>query len=1543
MKKILYTTTVLVCLSGLVHAGVGAGPAVRGGLGAWALLLRADTPILEDVTSPGDPVQGVPNDGDWPGAESPPLAIDNNITTKYLHFKGETQATGFQVTPSKPGTYVSELTFTTANDAPDRDPVAFALYGSNTSINGPWTFIASGPIVDFDQDTPWPRFTQNATPIQFVNYSSYDHYQLLFTAVRNPWGANSMQIAEVEFLELPADGWPPQANAGQDRVLVLPNTTLTLDGSVEDRDTDPNQIILEWSLLSAPAGVEPGDVTFTPGTSVLKPVVELPGVAGEYVFQLTADDGDNQDSDTVRVTIVKSLCPVGDLNSNCVVEVGDLQILLSNWLRQSLYVDAGRGDLNGKDGVNLTDYSLMMQNWAQEGPSVVINEFLTLNKSKYPAEAGELWDEDNESSDWIELYNISGRTINLKGWYLTNDPQRLDLWEFPDVSLEPRAFLVVFASGKDRDDPDSELHTNFTLSVDGGFLAVVKPDAQTIVHHFDYTQQFGDVSYGLTAPDGTSSTTVTLLPEYAPAYALVPENGNLGLAWTGRDFDHSGWEQGTTGVGYDYPGLVGLDVTEMYGENQTVYVRIPFTVDDLSNLGNLTLSMKYDDGFIAYLNNGVPNIIAQANDPENPDWESGATQKHDDDQAVLPVDFLLPDEDFDYLQTGTNVLAIHGLNESLTSTDLLILPKLTATRQSAADLATLIEGFFPTPTPGQVNHSGVTHLGPAIRHVTENPTPPLENESLVITAQVSETFHPVGGVMLNYRIGFGPEINDVAMTDDGAGADAAAGDGIYTAVIPESAYIAGDMVRWYVTAVDTTAVETREPLFLLPDNSPEYFGTVVVNPAINTNLPVYQYFVQNVSAAGTRTGTRCSVFFLDEFYDNVFIRLRGANTTHGRKFEFNDGHHFLFDPDIPRVDEINLNEQGADSTTLRQTLAWETYVNADAPGCLSFLLHVRRNGYFHAVRIFVEQPDRDLLRRNDLDPDGALYKLYTDFTHGNISDEQVPRKKTRLDEDYSDLQALANGINPSNPNRFTYMFDNVNIPAIIEYWAATVIIHDNDQTHKNYYGYRDTRDPRNNPDGTNEWLYLPWDKDLTFGVTGIDNDYPGDIRSPSHPFYGCNEHQKIDYKWNGLIDALFDNPVTREMYLRRLRTLMDDLLQAPGTPADDLKFEKRIDELKAASQIELGGSTWNSNVEWIKSQYMVRRRQHLFVNHSIHNPGYDQNAGIPDSQVAHPTITIGAIEFNPASYNQDEEYIELVNPNAYAVDITGWTLDDAVEHTFPPGTVIPAGGSMYVSPDAFSFRNRSVSPKGGEQRFVQGNYQGHLSSWGETIRLLDAEGVEVDSLGYHGTPTDQQRYLRITEMMYHPSNPPSGSGYNDEDFEYVELQNIGSGPLSLDGVTFTDGIVYAIPAGTSLDAGEYLLLAKNPAALVSRYTIPGDVEVLGPYAGQLSNSGEVIKMEDYTNSTILDFEYKDGWYEITDGLGFSLTVCDPNGTDPNDWDEKDTWRASLAAGGSPGTDDSGFVLPPDAIRVNELLAHASLAEPTDWVEFYNTTTEPIHI
>ena len=148
--------------------------------------------------------------------------------------------------------------------------------------------------------------------------------------------------------------------------------------------------------------------------------------------------------------------------------------------------------------------------------------------------------------------------------------------------------------------------------------------------------------------------------------------------------------------------------------------------------------------------------------------------------------------------------------------------------------------------------------------------------------------------------------------------------------------------------------------------------------------------------------------------------------------------------------------------------------------------------------------------------------------------------------------------------------------------------------------------------------------------------------------------------------------------------------------------------------------------------------------------------------------------------------------------------------------------------------------------------------------------------------------LRVTEIMYHPEEP---------DAEFIELQNIGSDPLDLDMVSFTNGIDFTFPDMT-LAAGDYVLVVVDRSVFEAEYGL--GLAIAGEYAGRLDNGGERIRMEDVFGRPIQDFEYDDNWYPTTDGGGFSLTIVDPASDYPERWSSEAGWQPSAAEGGSPG-------------------------------------------
>ena len=127
-------------------------------------------------------------------------------------------------------------------------------------------------------------------------------------------------------------------------------------------------------------------------------------------------------------------------------------------------------------------------------------ELLSLSISEFQADNSlTIEDFDGDSSDWIEIHNGWEATIQLSGWYLTDDPDNLSKWEFPAVSLGADQYLTVFASGKDTYQL-GQVHTNFRLEAETGYLALVAPDGATVVTEYaDYPEQFEDLSYGITS------------------------------------------------------------------------------------------------------------------------------------------------------------------------------------------------------------------------------------------------------------------------------------------------------------------------------------------------------------------------------------------------------------------------------------------------------------------------------------------------------------------------------------------------------------------------------------------------------------------------------------------------------------------------------------------------------------------------------------------------------------------------------------------------------------------------------------------------------------------------------------------------------------------------------------------------------------------------------------------------------------------------------------------------------------------------------------
>ncbi|MHC4742982.1 MAG: lamin tail domain-containing protein [Planctomycetota bacterium] len=303
--------------------------------------------------------------------------------------------------------------------------------------------------------------------------------------------------------------------------------------------------------------------------------------------------------------------------------------------------------------------------------------------------------------DFIELYNPGDLPVDLSDLYLTDNPvthpakQKLG-----PLAFGPPGGFAVFEA----DDVNAPGHLNFKLSADGEILAIVDAELNEI-DKVIYGPQITDVAKGR-VPDGQKEidfctlptpgtpnpapeiTSTLLVPENADKRVLVPTY-DIGTSWRAdTDFNDASWTicTGSPGaVGYEispddpvnYADLITLDVHDsMRHQNPTCYIRIPFTLSVDPNLFNgLLLRMRFDDGFVAYLNG---TQVARYNFNADPNWHSNTVRDHDDENAVFFEDFDISAH-LRALRQGLNVLAIHGMNVHRSSFDFLISADLTAT------------------------------------------------------------------------------------------------------------------------------------------------------------------------------------------------------------------------------------------------------------------------------------------------------------------------------------------------------------------------------------------------------------------------------------------------------------------------------------------------------------------------------------------------------------------------------------------------------------------------------------------------------------------------------------------------------------------------------------------------------------------------------------------------------------------------------------------------------------------------------------------------
>jgi len=1254
-------------------------------------------------------------------------------------------------------------------------------------------------------------------------------------------------------------------------------------------------------------------------------------------FLVTAGDPNFNDGqiEAVEVTVIDfngSGCPEGDLSGNCIVGWEDILLLASQWLDPNCF-GFDCADLTGGDGVNMVDYVLLVNNLGQQMSPLLINEFMASNSTS-------LLDGNGNSSDWVEVVNVTGRTFNLDGWYLTDNPTNLTKWAFHGGKvLAPGEFLVVFASGQPTDtyvDPGGYLHTSFKLKADTEYVALVRPDGVTIVSEYgtggvNYPKQVTDISYGLF--DGE-------IRYFALPTPGAPNDGSF------VDFVADTKFSVDRGF-YDAPFAVAIKTDTLGAE---IYYTLdgsePIPNDGILYSGPIDFNSTTTLRAAAFKSGWQPTdvdahtyifldqVITQTRPAGYPEiWGDGETGDYDMDPDVVN-NVPLTDRHGLAFDVKDALLAIPTMSLVMDKDDLFDLNPnggiYVHSRLSgiAWERPGSVELIYPDGTKGiQVNcgvriYGGVGRYEQFKKHTFRflfkgiyGPTKlrfPLfdgnaveEFDTIIIRAGFNNTWHR-GSSSEELRAQY---LRDewIRQSQLDMGRLGLHGtfvhlyvNGMYWGLYNPVERCNADFGTSYIGGQkEEYDALNSYPRKVVDGNAAAWLAAQSIADSGVADQASYDALAQYVDIGNLIDYMLLNFYsgnidWDDHNWYSVRRRLPGA----GWKFISWDSERTL--ESITGTNQTGMNRSNKPSRLYSK---------------------LRENPEFRIQ--FADHAHKHMFNGGVLTPskNRARYKKLSDFIDRAIVAESARwgdmRRSipyTREVEWITERDRLLDQYFPQRTDvalgflRGAQLYPNIDAPVFNQHGGDVPtgfsLTMTNPNTGGTMYYTLDGEDPRLPVMVVGGGLTTLLAEDAAKTVLIPSSDIGTDWQGGNEPYgdsgwtdfsFVSGMTGGVGYDDNTNYNPYISYDVTSAMDgVRTTCYIRIPFVVDPNTLAgmNSLTLKIRYDDgfLAFINGTKL---TAEANPPTTTPDWQSKSNGTHSDSAAVNFQSYDISSNISALQVGDNILAIHGLNTSITS----SDFLISVELIASDEVTSGGISPSAIEYT--------AAVSLTES--------RNV-----KARVLDG------SIWSALNEATFAVGSVDEN-------------LRITEIMYHPANDPVG----DPNAEYIELQNVGAESINLNLVRFSNGIDFTF-GDLTLNVDDYVVVVHNQAAFDNEYpTFSGVIAGEFPET-RLANNGERIRLADALDITIQDFRYKDSWRSITDGEGFSLTIIDPSSTDPNMWDQRQGWRASAYLKGSPGADDSGIVPNPGAIVINEVLAHSDTIV-YDFIELYNTTTGDIDL
>ena len=1139
------------------------------------------------------------------------------------------------------------------------------------------------------------------------------------------------------------------------------------------------------------------------------------------------------------------------------------------------------------------------------------------------------------SPDYIEIQNVAGSIADTSGWIVAaNNAMNVDinevhsvLWTLPD-SLDPGELLTrVDTAGDDIFwiagaegwvmilDGQGKIVDFVVWGYDAADLATMEVDVGTF-ENIRVTEVWNGAPVSSDAAPTESLQRVGSFDDddasnwtFANAPSENQANQGLDLPFTADISPGIGFDTAGAGIGDPIQTDIG---PQMDGVNASVFLRFPFEAATPSVLDWLTLKIKHNDGFVAFING---QEVARRSAPVSPTWDSTATASRSAAES-LQTENIDISQHLGLVQPGVNVLAIHGLNAAIDDGTFLIEP----------DFFGGAIRYFETPSPGEANGFpryldyvrdttftvdrgfytdpfdatiSTATPGAAIYYTTDGSAPSETNGTLyagpvhitTTTTLRAAAFFP-GYLPTNVDTHTYIFLDDV-IQQDGAGYPDPWGLHVWgdefgqpvQANYEMDPEVVGDPRYSTTIKDDLRSVPTMSLVFDPADLWDEQTG-IYTNPTlegINWERPVSVEMIDGdgqtlfqVDAGGRIHGR--SGRYPDNSVKHSF-RLLFKSDYGPTKLDyplFGQDATDSFDTVVLRSDVLDTwatdwwVEQDSESTYIQDqwVAAAQNDMGSYAPH--GTWVHLYVNGLYWGLYDPVERPDGAFAASyfgGDKDEYDVLHTW--ELKQGNLNSwNELLDLVAQPSIDYAAVQELLDV-----PDFVDYMIANQfagNIDWPTSNWIAT---------HRRVPGAK--------------WHFHTWDAE--FSLLHLDDnrlyeepywaDGPGDI----YLKLSAVEEFRMLYADRIYQHMFNDGALTLTHNLQRMNTLADTLDRA--IVGESARWgDGRLDEF---SPPRTRDDDWLPRINWLRDTYFPQRTNIVLQQY--------RDAGL------YPSIDV-------PSFNQQGGQVA-----------PGFEL-----------TITAPGSTIYYTLDGSDPRDPAAVVYSGPITLAENTLvKSRAQSGAEWSALNEAQFITHQ-------PANAANFA-ITELNYHPYDRTAdeiAAGFlDDDDFEFVELKNIGPTSIDLFGVRFIDGIDFDFTGGpiTRLDPGQFVLIVSNTTAFAYRYGSLADVA--GQYTGRLGNGGERIALLDVFDQTIRDFTYGDskntGWPNRADGNGPTLEALDPAG----DLSDPDNWRSSGELLGTPGSTGTG---PFEGVVVNEVLTHTDYPL-VDAIELYNWTDAEIPI